>query len=268
MSKFYEIITAAIKDISEHGYDSQTRIDDWVRRINMAISETLPPDDVIRQILTAKLNSVYHSLVDNRAILKRHEGISRFTIERIKPQLRAELDRRIMASANLIKLNREQMIARTLQRFSGWATSIPAGGSSLVPKGEVRVDIRKALASLPFTERRVSIDQGHKLAASLNEILAKDGGAIAAEWRSNWRQPNYDYDPEHKALDKHVFAVRGNWAQEKGLMKPGPDGYTDDVIGVGQRPYCRCWYRYLYSLRALPEDMLTQRGRLALERVA
>src|SRR5207247_2394734 len=105
-------------------------------------------------------------------------------IDQIKPALHAELERRIMASADLIKLNRKAAIEKTVQRFSGWATSVPPGGTRATDKKKEKDSIKKSLKSLPFEERRVIIDQSHKFVANLNEIVAKDGGAIAGRWHS------------------------------------------------------------------------------------
>jgi len=111
------------------------------------------------------------------------------------------------------------------------------------------------------------IDQSHKFVSSLNNILAKDGGAIAVIWHSNWRQRNYNYRPDHKERDSNVYALRNNWAIEKGLMKAGPAGYYDEITQFGEEIYCRCFGQYLYSIRDLPKEMLTQRGIEELNRV-
>jgi hypothetical protein len=190
--------------------------------------------------------------------------VARWMVERLRPQLRAELDQRIMASANLIKLNRREEMARTLGRFSGWATSIPKGGTTAADRRAVKEEIRKPLASLPYRERLVLNDQGHKLVASLNDIVAKGNGAIAYVWRSHWRQAGYDYREDHKERDGNVYALRGNWAIERGLMKVGPAGYYDDVTAVGEEVNCRCFVTALYVLRSLPQNMLTGKGRAAI----
>jgi hypothetical protein len=260
---FYETVTAAIADITQHGYDSQARIDGWVARIKAAALESLTPPDVLEAALRGTLAGVYHRMIEREGIFKLHPGVSKFTLERVKPQLRAELNRRMMASANLIKLNRQAMIEKTTQRFQGWATSVPPGGSRAVDKADVKTNIRKALAQLPFEERRVAIDQGHKLASDINNIVAVDGGAIAAEWRSHWRQPGYDYREDHKERDRLIYTIRGNWALAKGLMKAGPAGYTDSITRPGEEVYCRCNYVYFYALQDLPEEMLTIKGRQA-----
>ena len=258
---FYETITAAVADIEAHGYDSQARIDDWVRKIEIAGRASLLPESTMREALNRTMQRVYTRLVERGHILAQHKGVEFFKLDRVKPKLRAELDRRIMASAQLIRLNREEAIAKTLQRFSGWSTSIPAGGSGAIDKPEVKADLKKALKSLPFQERRVLIDQGHKFTAALNHIVAVGSGAIAAQWSSHWRQPGYDYREDHKERDGKIFLIRGNWAQDAGLCKPGPDGYADQITAPGEEVFCRCANVFIYSPAGLPPEMLTALGR-------
>lgn len=262
---FQQTITAAIKDLEENGYDSQARVDSWMSAIEKAAREAMVPEVQIQDLLNRTIRGIYTRMVERGGALALHKGISSFKLEMVKPSLRAELDRRIMASASLIKLNREQMIAKTNQRFMGWATSIPAGGSKAVDKADVKEDLRKALKQLPYEERRVLIDQGHKFTAALNNIIAVDGGAIAVEWHSHFRQPGYNYRPDHKERDGKVYLIRDNWAQQKGLVKPGKASYYDTVTAVAEEIFCRCNAVYIYSLRSLPEDMLTEKGREALK---
>lgn len=266
-STFYEVITAAIADMAQHGYDSQERVELWAARIRAAARAALIPEPKLNNMLERTFKGVYANMVERGRMLKQHQGIARFTLDWVKPRLRAELDRRIMASANLIKLNRVAAIEKTLQRFQGWSTSIPAGGSRAVDKPEVKADLRKAMAQLPFEERRVLIDQGHKFNAALNNILAVDGGALAMMWHSHWRQPGYNYRKDHKERDQHIYLLRESWAKEKGYIKPGPDGYYDQITQVGEEPFCRCNATYLYALRDLPANMVTQKGADELARV-
>lgn len=264
---YFDVLTLAINEFAEHGYDSAERAAYWTRRLKDAAEVSMASTAQMEQMLRDALASVYRRMIDKGQIAQYHQGIARFTIDKVRPQLRAELDRRIMAAASLIKLNREQAMQTTLRRFQGWATSIPKGGSEAVDKREEKGNIRKALVSLPFAERRVAIDQGHKLVASLSEILAKDGGALAMIWRSHWRQPGYAFRPDHKERDGHVYTMRGNWALDKGLMKTGADGYYDEITSVGEEPFCRCYATWLYSLGKLPKDMLTRKGDEELARV-
>ena len=264
---FYETVTAAVNDITEHGYDTQERVDFWLREIAAAAARDLTPEHSMRETLNRSIALVYKRLVDNGGIVQYNPGVSRLTIDRVKPMLRGELDRRIMASANLIKLNRKAAIEKTLQRFSGWSTSIPKGGSAVVDKRDVKDNIRKSLAQLPYEERRVLIDQGHKFTAALSEVLAVNSDAIAGEWHSHWKQLNYNYREDHKERDLKIYAVRGNWAMQKGLMKAGDAGFTDEITRAGEEVSCRCFYRWIYNLRDLPQDMLTLKGKSELARI-
>ncbi len=262
-----EVLTQAIADLTEHGFTSAERVAYWQARLAEAARRTMASQHQVDEMLRRSLAAQYERYVNQGAALKLHPGISRFTLEKLRPILRAELDRRIFASADLIKLNREQAVAKTLQRFSGWASSVPAGGSNTVNKREVKKSVGKAIGSLPFEERRVLIDQGHKLVASVNEVIARDGGALAVIWHSRWRQPGYDYRHDHKARDGEVYLLRDSWARKAGLVKPGAAGCYEDVTAVGEEPFCRCYAEYVYTLRRLPDDMITNKGRAELERV-
>jgi hypothetical protein len=44
-------------------------------------------------------------------------------------------------------------------------------------------------------------------------------------------------------------------------MKPGPDGYTDQITQPAEEVNCRCYYEYIYNLADLPDEMLTEKGR-------
>ncbi len=262
---FYQVISAAIADLIEHGFDSQQRLDDWLRKIETAARAALVPESVLQAEVRDLLERTYQRTVEGRGLMRAHTGVSQFTLINIKPRLRAELDRRILASANLIKLNREASVQRTLQRFAGWATSIPAGGTNATEKQEVAAQVRRSIAGLPYAERLVVHDQGHKLAAAINDIVSRDGGAIAGLWRHVREGGGYQARPEHVARDGKIYLIRESWAKLERLVKPGPDGYTDQITAPAEEIGCRCRYVYLYNLRDLPANMLTEKGKQALE---
>ena len=261
---FHDVLTAAVRDMQERGFDDPTRLQDWLRKLRFAAISHLPPYSSTANQMQAALESAFKRAIAPATVLRHHPGVPRFTVERITPSLRTELDRRILASTGLIKLNRDQMIERTLQRFSGWATSIPAGGSRAVEMREVKLHIAKPLQSLPYIERRVMIDQGHKLVSSVNAVIAEQTGAIAMIWRSHWRRPGYDYREDHKERDKRIYAIRGSWAIERGLINKGT-GYTDQMTAPCEEVNCTCYGVYLNNLRDLPLEMLTAKGKKLLE---
>ena len=261
---FNQLLAEAVDDLARHGFDSAARVAVWVDRLRRAARRALVPDDVLQEQLTRTLGATYRRLVDRGAILQRHPGVSRFTLERVRPALRRELDRRISASASLIKLNRDEAIETTLRRFSGWASSVPPGGSEATSRAETKEAVKKPLQSLPFRERRVAIDQGAKFVSTLNEILADDAGALAAEWHSRFRVPGYDYREDHKERDGVVYPIRDSWAHQQGLVKVGPDGWYDQVTKPGEEILCRCSVRFLYRLASLPRELLTAKGLAAI----
>lgn len=261
---FYAVVTAAIDDLLEHGFDSQERLDGWLRRIGVAARAALVPEAVLERTLRDALVRVFQRSLAPGTLSRQHPGLDSFTLASIKPKLHSVLDRKIVAAADLIRLNRAASIQRTLQRFAGWASSIPAGGTAAGQRKETRQRVRRGIAALPFEERRVIIDQGHKLAAAIDDVIARDGGALGGTWSSRWREVGYDYREEHKERDGKFFVMRNNWALQKGFMKLAGAQYTDQVTAPGQEPMCRCRMRFAFSLRDLPAEMLTEKGKQAL----
>jgi hypothetical protein len=262
-----EVLAAAIRDFADHGFDSEQRLNDWLAQLRAAINASVRSAPAMEEAMRDALTAMFRRLVDKGQIVRAHPGVERFTVARINPKLRLELERRIMASAQLIKLNRAEMIEKTVRRFSGWATSVPKGGSETVDKREVRAEINKPLQSLPFVERRLLTDQGHKLNASISAVIAEDNNAIAAQWYSRWRSLNYNYRPDHKERDGLIYLIRDSWAVKAGLVKVGPAGWSDEITQPGEEISCRCRWVYLYHLRQLPDDMLAVKGKEALRQV-
>jgi hypothetical protein len=262
--EFFAVLTEAINDMVAHGFDSMDRVRYWTEQIRLAAERASADPLRLEQMLSDALHSIYRKQVDGGTILRQHPGVSRFTLEKVRPALRAELDRRIMAAANLIKLNREDAIDKTLKRFQGWSTSLPGrDNAKSTDRPEVQADLRKAMKQDKFEVNRVLIDQGHKLNASLGHVLAEGGGAIALIWRSHWRQPGYNYREEHKERDGVVYLLRNSWAADRGYVKPGDGGYYDSITAVAEEPFCRCNAQWLYHLRELPANMITIKGQEA-----
>ncbi|HGL7017176.1 Uncharacterised protein [Klebsiella pneumoniae] len=271
MKTFTRTVREAVKFFLRNGYTSRQELEQWQAIIRQAAeSET---DDDYMSMVSDRLRKTYDLQVSKARALERHKGLSRFTLNYMEPKLRSELDRRILASADLIKLNRTAAINKTVQRFSGWATSIPVQdyvGGGLSPSSRSGVNyncdhIQKSAQQVDYEARRVMIDQSHKLIANIDNIIATSNNAIAAEWHSHWRQAGYDYREDHKERDKLVYLIRGNWAQKNGYVKAGPAGYLDEITQPGEEVFCRCYVTYLYNLRSIPEGMLTQKGRKFLE---
>lgn len=271
MKTFTRTVREAVKFFLRNGYTSQQELERWQSIIRQAAEGETENDYM--SMVSDRLRKSYDLQVSKAAALERHKGLSRFTLNYMEPSLRAELDRRILASADLIKLNRTAAINKTVQRFSGWATSIPVQdyvGGGLSPSSRSGVNyncdhIQKSAQQVDYEARRVMIDQSHKLIANIDNIIATSNKAIAAEWHSHWRQPGYDYREDHKERDKLIYLIRRNWAQKNGYVKAGSAGYLDEITQPGEEVFCRCYVTYLYNLRSIPENMLTQKGRKFME---
>ena len=133
---------------------------------------------------------------------------------------------------------------------------MPGAPVAEADRRKLKEQIRKPLASLPFEERRVMVDQGKKMISAIHATLAQDGGAIAGRWRAV-HMPGYDHRPTHLEMDGRVLLIRGSWADKAGLVH---GMYTDEWVAAGEEPFCRCSYVYYYALRELPADMLTDEG--------
>jgi len=260
---FRALLMQAVREMRLSGFSDLVQIEGWLRKLRFAAMVDLPTDEAVDSQVQMAMRAALKRAISPASIQRHHPGIPLSTVARIKPMFQAELTQRIVASANLIKLNREQMVDRMLSRFSGWATSIPAGGSHAVDSPEVTQHIAAPIKQARYEVRRVQIDQGHKLIGSINAVIAQQSGAIAAVWRSHGRHDKaYDARPEHLALDGNVYAIRGNWAIEAGLMNKGA-GYTDEIEEPSVAINCRCYWSYRTHIRDLPESMLTAKGKFA-----
>lgn len=259
MKKLNEVLAAAIRWFIENGYSDAASLDFWTQRIRAVLG--MLTGKPAHELARASLERAYAKTL--RTAPKYHAGIDKFTIANTAPKPRPLLQARIMASADLIKLNREQAVEITMRRFAGWASSQPPGGSNADLR-EIKAHIGKRLQQSTFEERRMLIDQGHKLAAAVNQTIAESHGAIAAVWH-HVHEANYDARPEHVARDGKVYLIRDSWAHQKGLVKPSAQGYMDEHEQPAQAPYCRCTATYLYALSRLPDDMLTVKGRELLK---
>ena len=258
---FFEVINQAIADFLKHGFDDVNRLDRWLLQIKLSANQHLMSEQEMQQKMEKALKGAFHRLVTKDGLVSKE--VSKYDVSRLSGKLRAELDRRIIASANLIRDDREQSIKTVLRRFEGWATSIPAGGTKIKPSPKEKAQLKKGMSDIAFRQRRVIIDQTHKLIANINDIVAVDNGAIAARWHSHWKQMNYDYRKDHKDRDDKIYIIRDSWAVKEGYINP-VNGYTDDITSPGEEVFCRCNYVYLYHLRQV-KDLLTKKGLMALQ---
>lgn len=255
---FRATLDAALKEL-EAGPPSPERLEEWTARLREAaqreLGDPLRAEDQVR----FAFETIYRRLVDQGKVVRYVPGVPRYTIEMVKPKLRAELDRRVAASVDLIKYNRAEAVDRTVRRFAGWASAVPPGGAE-VDLTEARKLARDDLAKYKYHRRLVQNDQGHKLIANVSEITAAGAGAVAGKWNSHFRDASYDARRDHAARDGKYYVLRDSWAYQQGLITKGA-GFYDEITAAGEEINCRCWVTWVSSLRNLPPDMLTTKGR-------
>jgi hypothetical protein len=189
--------------------------------------------------------------------------VKAYRIERLSPVLRAELDRRIASAASLIKINRQNMINETIQRFVGWSTGDIAG--QVTPPREVT---RPDQQASDCTVRRVRIDQKQKLRANIADISANELGAIAFYWRGS----HDDRERElHKDRNDKLYLIKDSWADKQALVNVrGAEGWntftrTKDDGMPGMPIFCRCHAEYVFNLDELPAAAVSVKGREFME---
>ena len=262
---FQQLLTEAVKYFTIHGYSNPHAMQDWMMRLRDAAESDMVPLALVDKRIQRSLGAVFMRGTRPERVKREHPGVPSFTPQMLPFSLKDELNKRILISSDLIRLNRDAAVEKTLQRFAGWATSVPEGGSKVVDKAEVKETIGKSLAQLKYEERRLLTDQGHKLMASINDVIAMDNDAIAAIWHDRGAEDHaYDARPDHLARSGKVYAIRSSWAHKEGLIDKGA-GYTDAMTAPGEEVYCSCSYEYLYNVDDLPTDMLTAKGRKWLE---
>jgi hypothetical protein len=237
--RFRTLLLTALKEFAERGYTSEADLQDWLLRLHAALEQELPSDEHMRKELAAALEAVFKREVDRTGLQRRVPGVDRYTIDRIAPSLRAELGRRIFAGVDLIKLNKAAATQKTLQRFSGWVSSVPRGGSAETNLRAAARDITKPTAELKYQRRRVAIDQGHKLGAAVAHVVAMGQGAIAGIWHDRGEKDHgYDARPAHLARSGKLFLVNDSWALNEGLIKKSGVQYTDEIEQPAELPFC------------------------------
>ncbi len=261
---FRALLLEGIRKFAESGYRSESDLQEWMQRLEAALEIELPSDEESKVALARILESVYARDM-KRGIAKRVPGVSQYTLSRVAPHLRAELDRRIWAGADLIKLRKRAATQQSLQRFAGWTTSVPPHGFPRIPKNDLRDvarEIGMPVASLKYERRRLAIDQSAKMMSAVSSIVAEGEGAIAAIWHDRGAQDGgYDARPEHLARSGKLFLIRDSWALNDGLIRKGSAKYTDEIEQPAEFVYCSCTYEYVVHLQDLPENLLTAKGR-------
>lgn len=154
--------------------------------------------------------------------------------------------------------------------LASFLVAVPVGGTTDKAIKSQITEIKRGFRSLCDWDRLFCVYKRTSLVAAVEEIFALERQPIAAIWHYNTVDEDSDAPRnDHRRLDRHIYAVRGNWAIKGGLMRVGQFGYVDDISMPPQQEIgCTCEYEWLYSIRELPGDMLTDEGRREHQRVS
>jgi hypothetical protein len=146
---------------------------------------------------------------------------------------------------------------------------VPTGGTKDKTVKARIVEIKKELRYLAKWDRLFYTYKARSFPAEIEHIFALTGNPLAAVWHYNNldAQGEYQKTSDHEQRGDRVYAVRGSWAMEKGLMQVGPDGYLDEISIPGRELGCMCSLQWVTSVRRLPGNMITEKGRRELSRV-
>lgn len=251
-----------ISDVSTRGYVSPSQLETWTDRVRHATETALGAAGEVRDATRDRLRLLFDRFL-TRGIFRRVDGINRLDVTMVAPKARAELDRRIFAAADLIVVDRDEAVRRTVNRVRGWVSSVPPGGADVLSKVDLRAKLSKSVVDHKYHRRFVDNDQGHKLIANVAEIVAVGSGALGGVWHDHGEHDkSYNARKAHLARSGTFFLVRGSWADEQGLISHrGPVKFYDEVDACGIEPNCRCWMKWVTSPRRLPPEALTAKGR-------
>lgn len=189
--------------------------------------------------------------------------------DRLRPKIISRYNWCIENYRQQSKLYFDEQLSRFHDLLVNFLKQVPNGGAKDKLSKSKITEIKRELRYLTKWSRLFYIYKAISLSTEINHIFALEGGVIAARWsyRQLDEQGEYQKTYNHKERAGRIYAVRGNWAIEKGLMKVGPNGYIDEISLPNQEIGCMCSFVYLYGLAGLPDDMITKKGRDALKEI-
>jgi len=146
---------------------------------------------------------------------------------------------------------------------------IPVGGTKDKEIKAKIPEIKKEIRFLAKWNRLFYTYKARSFPVEIEHIFVLAGNPLAAIWHySNLdEQGEYQKTYDHRLRDSRVYAIRGSWGIENGLMKVGPAGYLDEISRPAQELGCMCSLQWVTTVRRLPDDMITNKGRSELDRV-
>jgi hypothetical protein len=158
----------------------------------------------------------------------------------------------------------EEQIGQLQVILKEFLNQVPIGGTKDKATKSRIAEIKRELRSLVKWNRLFYTYKARSFPTEIDYVfvLASDD-PLAAIWEYCGldAQGEYQMTYHHQQRDGCVYAVRGSWAIEKGLMKVGQAGYLDEISRPGQEIGCMCSLQWVTSLASVPAEMLTVKAR-------
>jgi hypothetical protein len=185
------------------------------------------------------------------------------SFDRLKPKIVSRYDFCMENFTRQSKRYFDERINEFTDLLMDFLKQVPAGGSKDKLIKDVITEIKQELRYLEkWTKPFGSI---FSFQAEVENIFAVEGGAIAAKWAERLT-PGNEFEHDHSDRNGQIYLIRGNWALEKGLIKVGSNGFTDEITQPSEELGCPCRWIYRFSLRDLPDELLTEKGRSSIKR--
>lgn len=219
------------------------------------------------------VNKGYTSFLKN--VGHNHKGVTKSSINDLKPKFRKELEDRVKISFNLMKNQEDELKQKIASRFINWVS---------IDSKEVRGNTtskQSLLNFLDFTKENgiaenhakfILQDQTRKMVASFDDLIARENNAIGGIWHNRGDRrvvgnPQGIYpNSETKAHGDHweregvFYAFKNGWAyRDRLIVAPVYEDLEDGGVGVAIG--CRCRLEYIYDLRDVPYAYLTKKGK-------
>lgn len=208
-----------------------------------------------------------------------HKGITKQSLNDLKPKFRKELENKVQISFNLMKNQENEIKQKLASRFINYVTidSKEVRGNGASKKSLLEfLDFAKENGIAENHAKFILQDQTRKLTASLDDILAKENGAIGGIWHNRGDKrvvgnpqglyPNGSTKAhgDHWEREGVFYTFKDSWGYKKGYIDAPIYENLEDG-GVGKAIGCRCWLQYMYDLRDVPYNYLTKKGRELLD---
>ncbi len=174
------------------------------------------------------------------------------------PSLRNLLEECVAVHAEQAGVFLAQQRSTFERLLSDFIDEIPEGGTkAAVVRSHVN-PIKNALAELLQWAADLDRLQATSFASEVRDFLTPAANnAIAMVWRYS---PWSCLVSSHRDLDERLYAVRGNWALQKGLMLVPSGGFSDEVKSRRRELGCMCTFQFVFNVTGLPTDTLTPAG--------